>query len=166
MFNVYYYLFFIFIYIFYCIYLIAQASVNNEEITVNTAKIKPICEVNDSFPISFLTSKENVTACIVENHEIPRFYINKEEAKKKQFRNKLGNLCDACPGFAIGGDIFLNKEEKLPEGQLWMEYDVDFHCDDQKSSNYRNGNRLVVNYPDYSQIWYTSDHYGTFTQIV
>nr|CAP09637.1 barnase-C-DnaB intein-C fusion protein [Transformation Vector pICH13688] len=70
-----------------------------------------------------------------------------------------GNLADVAPGKSIGGDIFSNREGKLPgkSGRTWREADINY------TSGFRNSDRIL-----YSSDWLiykTTDHYQTFTKI-
>lgn len=60
---------------------------------------------------------------------------------------------------SIGGDIFGNREGRLPEaaGRKWYECDVNYN------GGFRGEERLV--YSSDGLIYYTSDHYQTFTEI-
>ncbi|WP_448321887.1 ribonuclease domain-containing protein [Streptomyces sp. CO7] len=70
-----------------------------------------------------------------------------------------GNLAEVAPGKSIGGDVFSNREGRLPSasGRTWREADINY------VSGFRNADRLV-----YSSDWLiykTTDHYATFTRI-
>ena len=61
--------------------------------------------------------------------KLPDYYITKEEAKEKYGWNPRRNtLAGKAPGKMIGGDIYNNKDLKLPqkEGRIWYECDVDY----------------------------------------
>lgn len=59
--------------------------------------------------------------------KLPDYYITKEEATKLGW--SIGkNLAHFAPGKMLGGDIFYNKNNILPEkeGRIWYECDVDY----------------------------------------
>lgn len=60
---------------------------------------------------------------------------------------------------SIGGDRFGNYEGALPEaeGRTWKECDVNYQ------GGYRGSERLL--YSSDGLIFYTADHYQTFTQL-
>lgn len=67
--------------------------------------------------------------------------------------------CGILPGMSIGGDRFGNREGLLPdaEGRKWYECDINF------SGGFRGAERIV--YSNDGLIYYTSDHYESFTQL-
>ena len=62
-----------------------------------------------------------------------------------------------APGCAIGGDKFGNREGVLPDGK-YHECDIDTIGQDSRGAK-----RLV--YSDDGRIYYTEDHYETFTLL-
>ncbi len=58
-----------------------------------------------------------------------------------------------------GGRRFENRDKKLPEGVNYKEYDIHPY---EKGKN-RGAERIVIG--DDGSVWYTNDHYGSFTQI-
>ncbi len=90
---------------------------------------------------------------------LPDYYITKQDAKKLGWKINNYNLDKVAPGKMIGGTIFLNIEEKLPnkEGRIWYECDIDYH------GGYRNSKRLV--YSNDGLIFKTNDHYKTFIAV-
>ena len=60
---------------------------------------------------------------------------------------------------SIGGDRFGNREGLLPSasGRKWYECDIDY------AGGYRNEKRIV--YSSDGLIYYTGDHYESFTQL-
>ena len=59
-----------------------------------------------------------------------------------------------------GGKIFENRDNKLPPGRTYKEYDID----PKTPSSSRTAERIVID-QESGQAWYTSDHYGTFQEI-
>ena len=100
-------------------------------------------------------TEENLVAdYIKENRELPNYYITKSEAKKQGWTPSKGNLCDAIPGKAIGGDRFSNREKKLPKGEQYFEADVNYNC------GHRDADRIV--FTKNGDVWVTHNHYKTF----
>nr|2C4B_A Chain A, BARNASE MCOEETI FUSION [synthetic construct]2C4B_B Chain B, BARNASE MCOEETI FUSION [synthetic construct] len=92
-------------------------------------------------------------------HKLPDNYITKSEAQALGWVASKGNLADVAPGKSIGGDIFSNREGKLPgkSGRTWREADINY------TSGFRNSDRIL-----YSSDWLiykTTDAYQTFTKI-
>ena len=102
------------------------------------------------------TSPEEVAEYIHNYGHLPSNYITKSEARKLGWDSAAGNLWDVAPNKSIGGDRFGNYEGLLPEGR-WKECDVNY------SGGYRGSDRLVFNAD--GAVYYTSDHYKSFTQL-
>lgn len=100
----------------------------------------------------------DVAAYLYEWEELPPNFITKNEAKKLGWQSEKGNLWDVAEGKSIGGDKFGNREGLLPEGEEYRECDVNY------SGGYRGGERLVYSIDDWD-IYYTDDHYESFTQL-
>ena len=83
-------------------------------------------------------------------------YITKSEARKQGWVPEKGNLCDVLPNKAIGGDIFGNREKKLPKGKIYYEADVNYTCGN------RNTDRII--FTPNGEVWLTKDHYKTFVK--
>ena len=101
------------------------------------------------------TSKDDVALYIHTYGTLPGNFITKKEAQALGWPG--GGLEDYAPGKCIGGDYFGNYEGKLPDGN-YHECDIDTLG---KSS--RGAKRII--YSDTGAIYYTSDHYDSFTQL-
>lgn len=90
---------------------------------------------------------------------LPNYYITKEEAKKLGWKGIKGNLDKVAPGKMIGGNIFLNREGKLPSspGRIWYECDINYE------GGYRNNYRLL--YSNDGIMFKTDCHYTQFISI-
>ena len=90
---------------------------------------------------------------------LPENYILKESAIENGWNPKAGNLSDVLPGKVIGGDVYKNRDGKLPqaEGRVWYEADFDY------ISGYRNNSRIL--YSSDGLIFVTYDHYKTFYEV-
>ena len=91
--------------------------------------------------------------------KLPDNYITKSEAKKYGWNNKKGNLSEVANGKIIGGDVYKNREGKLPQsnGRVWYEADINY------TSGYRGTERIL--YSNDGLIFVTYDHYETFYEI-
>ena len=106
------------------------------------------------------SDKDHVAWYIHTYGELPPNYITKNEAQDLGWVSSKGNLWDVAPGKSIGGDYFGNYEGKLPtaKGRKYTECDIDF------DGSYRNGKRII--FSNDGLVFYTEDHYETFTEIV
>lgn len=91
---------------------------------------------------------------------LPPNYVDKKVAESQGWENKKGNLDTVLPGKIIGGDIYNNRERKLPSstGRIWYEADINY------TGGYRNTERLL--YSNDGLIFVTYDHYQTFYEII
>lgn len=92
--------------------------------------------------------------------KLPDNYVTKAEAKKAKWKNHKGNLSEVLPGKMIGGGIYKNADNKLPDdaGRIWYEADIDYE------SGYRNDSRIV--YSNDGLIFATYDHFKTFYEVL
>ena len=94
---------------------------------------------------------------LFEHGELPENFITKREAQALGWDRNY--LSDVAPGMSIGGDHFGNYEGQLPrvKGRKFYE------CD----ANYRGGKRGAerIVYSNDGHVWYTKDHYQTFTEL-
>lgn len=126
------------------------------------AKSKTITLSSADYPVEedgWYDSMEEVAVYLKVFDHLPYNYLTKDEAGDLGWNNKQGNLHKVAPGFSIGGDRFGNYEGVLPDkkGRKWTECDIDF------DGGYRNSKRIV--FSNDGLIYYTDDHYNTFTQI-
>ncbi len=109
---------------------------------------------NNDQSIDELTNEKTVINYVKQNHQLPDYYITKNEARKQGWNPGKGNLCEVLPGKAIGGDKFSNREKSLPQGVQYFEADVNYHCGN------RNADRIVFN--QNGDVYLTKDHYKSF----
>lgn len=119
----------------------------------------PAPEPEDETPVldpdGSYTSKEDVALYLHTYGELPKNFMTKNEARALGWSG--GGLDDYADGMCIGGDRFGNYEGVLPEGS-YHECDIDtLHA---KS---RGAKRIV--YSDDGRIYYTGDHYESFTLL-
>jgi len=108
----------------------------------------------NSSEIYFITEETKVISYVKQNHELPNYYLTKNEAKKLGWNPSKGNLCDVLPGKAIGGDHFGNREGKLPKGNQYFEADVNYNCGN------RNSDRII--FTKNGEVYLTKNHYKSF----
>ncbi len=102
------------------------------------------------------TTPEDVAEYLHLYGELPENFITKKEARNLGWESSEGNLWEVAPGMSIGGDYFGNYEGILPDGD-YRECDVNF------DGGYRGAERII--YDEDGSIYYTDDHYKTFTQL-
>lgn len=100
-----------------------------------------------------------VAAYIHTFHKLPSNFITKNEASKLGWVSNKGNLWDVTDEMSIGGDRFGNYEGLLPKknGRQWYECDVNY------TGGFRGDERIV--YSNDGLIYYTNDHYESFTKL-
>lgn len=105
------------------------------------------------------TSKEDVAAYLYAYGHLPSNFITKKEAQELGWDSKEGNLDEVAPGKSIGGDTFGNYDKMLPveDGRTYRECDVNYE------GGYRGSERIV--YSNDGLIFYSDDHYETFTRL-
>ncbi len=103
--------------------------------------------------------RDSVAAYIHKYGRLPKNFLTKDEARALGWDSSKGNLWVVAPGHAIGGDIFRNYEGQLPKksGRIYYECDVNY------DGGYRDAERIV--FSNDGLIFYTSDHYETFTEL-
>ena len=105
------------------------------------------------------TDKDHVALYLHLYQKLPANYISKTKAKKAGWDAEKGNLWDVCPGKSIGGGTFYNDDGLLPKkgGRTWKECDINY------AGGYRGAKRIC--YSNDGLIFYTDDHYQSFTQL-
>ncbi len=105
------------------------------------------------------TSKEDVAAFIQQFAMLPYNYYTKAEAKALGWTAQKDNLGSLAPGYAIGGDPFGNREQRLPKakGRVWWE------CDVNVADGKRSRERLV--FSNDGLIFFSQDNYQSFEQL-
>lgn len=104
------------------------------------------------------SDKDHVAKYIYQFKKLPSNYITKGEAKKLGWQTK-GTLDKVAPGKSIGGDRYGDYEGKLPKAsnRKWTECDIDY------VKGNRNAKRII--FSNDGLIYYTNDHYKTFTKL-
>lgn len=107
----------------------------------------------------YYTTPEDVALYIHIYQRLPGNYITKSEARELGWDSAAGNLWEVTDSLSIGGDRFYNREGLLPDapGRVWYECDVNYN------GGHRGPERLI--YSNDGLIYYTDDHYQTFTRL-
>jgi len=106
-----------------------------------------------------LTSFHEVADYIKKYNRLPDNFITKKDARTLGWNPSKGNLWAVAPGKSIGGDVFRNREKKLPvkRGRIWYEADIDYQ------GGKRGKDRIL--FSSDGLIYKTEDHYRTFTRM-
>lgn len=104
------------------------------------------------------TTMEDVSLYIYTYGTLPNNFITKNEARALGWEG--GSVERYAPGMCIGGDRFGNYEGILPEvsGRTYYECDIN-----TLGASSRGAERII--YSSDGQIYYTGDHYETFTLL-
>lgn len=103
------------------------------------------------------TARDDVALYLWTYRRLPVNFITKQDARALGWEG--GSLEPFAPGCAIGGDRFGNYEGRLPAGVSYRECDIG-----TVGASSRGACRLVYA-EDFSAIYYTDDHYETFTLL-
>ncbi len=135
---------------------VIHESWDDYEITTNEIGYDP----NNAYleEDGYYTSEEDVATYIIEYGTLPDNFITKKEARSLGWSG--GGLDDYAEDCSIGGDYFGNYEGLLPEveGRTYYECDID-----TMNAKKRGAKRII--YSNDGQIYYTDDHYESFTLI-
>jgi len=134
--------------------LIADKNPVSANTTVEYGKINENSGNTSQQSIDQLTEEKTVINYVKKNHQLPDYYITKNEARKQGWNPSKGNLCEVLPGKAIGGDKFGNREKILPDGQQYFEADVNYNCGN------RNADRII--FTKNGDVYLTKNHYKSF----
>lgn len=103
-------------------------------------------------------SAEDVSLFLVTYGRLPDNFITKSQARDLGWEG--GSVEEYAPGCAIGGDVFGNREGLLPKASGRIYYECDIDTDGYHSR----GSRRIV-YSNDGLIYYTPDHYESFTLL-
>lgn len=129
---------------------IAISGCINDNVTSNNMTNQNVSEFGQ------YTTKEDVASYIQTYHKLPSNFITKKEARSMGWKG--GSLENYAPGKSIGGDKFTNREKSLPDGKTYTECDIN-----TQGANSRGSERIV--FSNEFDIYYTNDHYQTFTKL-
>lgn len=132
---------------------VATKAATEQETTKVQASTKASIDKDGSY-----YSKDEVALYIHTYGKLPSNFITKTEAKALGWEG--GSVEQYAKGKAIGGDRFGNYEGKLPskKGRTYTECDIDTY---KKSS--RGAKRII--FSNDGLVYYTEDHYETFTLL-
>jgi len=110
-------------------------------------------------PDGAIIDPQSIADYIFAHGCLPDNFVTKREAQDAGWDSSYNYLSDVLPGKSIGGSRFGNYEGKLPDapGRKWYE------CDCYYTRGKRNAYRVV--YSSDGLVYYTGDHYNTFTQL-
>ena len=128
----------------------------------SAAKTETLVVYAADYPVEedgWYSNMEEVAVYLTLYEKLPGNFISKYDAENLGWDNRKGNLDKVAPGCSIGGNRFGNYEGLLPEakGRKYTECDINYE------GGYRNGERIV--FSNDGLIFYTSDHYQTFTPV-
>ena len=136
--------------------------------TVSTVKETPAPEAQEEgkaeeitptpLPEGPIIDPQSIADYLFAHGELPENFITKKEARSLGWDSGL-DLSKIAPGKSIGGDYFGNYEEKLPVGKGISYREADCYYTRGKRNAYR------IIYSSDGRVWYTEDHYNTFTEL-
>lgn len=90
---------------------------------------------------------------------LPNYYVTKEAAQRAGWVSWKGNLDKVLPTNMIGGNVYRNKDGKLPQanGRVWYEADINY------DGGFRSRQRIL--FSNDGLIFVSYDHYQTFYEI-
>ena len=137
----------------------SAANTAPEDLELSTTQDAASTEAQGIDEDGRFTAPQDVAAYLHTYEHLPSNFITKREAMDLGWESELGNLWDVTDEYSIGGDIFGNREGLLPKesGRIWYECDVNY------DGGFRGAERVV--YSSDGLIYYTKDHYETFSQL-
>ncbi len=106
-----------------------------------------------------LEEAQRIADYLFEHGELPDTFLRKRDAQALGWNSAYNYVSDVAPGRSIGGDYFGNYEQKLPVVQGRKYYEADCFYQGGKRNAYR------IIYSNDGHVWYTGDHYNTFTEL-
>lgn len=106
-----------------------------------------------------ITAPQDIADYIFAHGTLPDNFLTKSEARQLGWDSSKNYVSDVAPGYSIGGDRFGNYEGLLPDasGRKWYEADANY------TAGPRGAERIL--YSSDGLVYYTSDHYQTFTEM-
>lgn len=128
----------------------------------NTQSFLTIYELNTVDENNEYNDYLSVIAYIYYFKKLPNNYLTKSQAKKLGWKGS-GNVWanDSLKGKNIGGDTFNNYEQILPIANDNTYIELDVNCSNGSRGKYR----IVYNRYTFD-IYYTDDHYNSFTYMI
>ena len=106
-----------------------------------------------------ITAPQDIADYIFAHGTLPDNFLTKNEARQLGWDSSQNYVSDVAPGYSIGGDKFGNYEGLLPDasGRKWYEADANY------TAGPRGAERIL--YSSDGLVYYTNDHYQTFTEM-
>lgn len=106
-----------------------------------------------------ITAPQDIADYIFAHGTLPDNFLTKNEARQLGWDSSKNYVSDVAPGYSIGGDRFGNYEGLLPDasGRKWYEADANY------TAGPRGAERIL--YSSDGLVYYTNDHYQTFTEM-
>ena len=144
---------------------VVKAKVITDGYTYDVKNTKSKLKVSDLNKVNENGEYNNyldVVAYLYYFHKLPKNYLTKSQAKSLGWKGS-GNVWvnDNLRGKNIGGDVFNNYEQVLPILSNSPYVEVDVNCSGGSRGKYR----IVYNKYTFD-IYYTDDHYETFTYMI
>lgn len=120
---------------------------------------KPTAAPTDTPKQTAITAPQDIADYIFAHGTLPDNFLTKSEARQLGWDSSQNYVSDVAPGYSIGGDKFGNYEGLLPDasGRKWYEADANY------TAGPRGAERIL--YSSDGLVYYTSDHYQTFTEM-
>lgn len=130
-----------------------------EVASVGTTAATMATEAPTATHAAAITAPQDIADYLFAYGKLPDNFLTKSEAKERGWDSSRNYVSDVAPGYAIGGDRFGNYEGLLPDkaGRKWYEADANY------LSGPRGAERIL--YSSDGLVYYTADHYQTFTQM-
>ena len=106
-----------------------------------------------------LEEAQRIADYLFEHGALPDTFLRKRDAQALGWNSAYNYVSDVAPGRSIGGDYFGNYEQKLPVVKGRKYYEADCFYQGGKRNAYR------IIYSNDGHVWYTGDHYNTFTEL-
>lgn len=131
----------------------------NTATPIPTAVPTPAASRATPVPEGPITDPQSIADYLFAHGCLPDNFITKKEAQALGWDNSVNYLSDVAPGKSLGGSYFGNYEELLPvvPGRKYYE------CDCYYTKGKRNAYRVI--FSSDGHVWYTEDHYQTFTEL-
>ena len=143
------------------IVLLSDARVTSQAVVdaVNTINPSGSAAAIPENPDKPLTDPQDIADYIFLYGKLPPNFITKKQAQNLGWDSSYNYVSDVAPGKSIGGDRFGNYEGLLPskKGRQWYEADCYY------TKGKRNAYRIL--YSNDGLVYYTDDHYESFTQM-
>jgi len=135
---------------------------SSSSVSVSESPSQAVEEEHDSPSVEedvCYSDRDSVALYLHTFGKLPGNFITKKEASALGWDSKKGNLWEVAEGMSIGGDSFGNREGLLPadKGRKWYECDINYQ------GGYRGAERIL--YSSDGLVYYTGDHYQTYTQL-